>query len=672
MNRLVLVAAFLAATRVAAAELGPAPQRDLPADRAALKAAAGVALDRGAVVELYHTMFLPAEAVASGWAGSVGACSPGATSAAFKQAVLDRLNYYRRIAGLPGNVGLQTGAPVSETQSAALMFSANGALSHSPPAGWTCYTAAGADAAGNSNIALGASGVDAIDLYMDDGGAGNTAAGHRRWILYPPQVAVATGDIPASGGTPANALWTLGPFGTRPPTPTGVAWPPAGFVPWDVLPAGSKRWSFSYPGAGFGSALVTLADPAGVPIPVAKEAIANGYGDNTLVFVASGAGYGPPQGDATYRVSIAGVTGAPSSTYTYATTVIDAEQLPPALAADFNGDGKADVLWHNARTGETTMWLMNGTSFAGGATLLADPAWRVTHTGDFDGDGKADLVWLNTTTGATALWLMDGAALKSGVGLLSDGNWMVTHVADFDGDGRADLLWRNRATGETAMWLMNGTALKSGGTVIADPDWQVTHVGDFDGDGRADLVFRNATTGATALWLMNGVHATSGAGLLALPAWTVAHVADLDGDGRADIVWRNTVTGETVGWLMHGTTIALGATLHTSANWRVVQVGDFDGDGKRDLVWRNRSTGETSLWLMNGLAYKAATGLLADPDWQPARIGNFNGDAGAVRGRDDILWRNSRTGAHAIWLMSGTSLVSGAGLLTATAWWPGP
>ena len=164
----------------------------------------------------------------------------------------------------------------------------------------------------------------------------------------------------------------------------------------------------------------------------------------------------------------------------------------------------------------------------------------------------------------------------------------------------------------------------------------------------------------------------SGAGLLAVPAWSVAHVADLDGDGKADIVWRNSVTGETVAWRMLGATIAGGATLHTSANWRVVQVGDFDGDGKADLVWRNRRTGETALWLMNGLAYKAATGLLAQADWQPARIGNFDGDTGVARGRDDILWRNSRTGAHAIWLMSGTSLVSGAGVLNGTAWWPGP
>jgi len=28
---------------------------------------------------------------------------------------------------------------------------------------------------------------------------------------------------------------------------------------------------------------------------------------------------------------------------------------------DFNGDGRADILWRNSSTGENYVWLMNGT-----------------------------------------------------------------------------------------------------------------------------------------------------------------------------------------------------------------------------------------------------------------------------------------------------------------------
>ena len=37
--------------------------------------------------------------------------------------------------------------------------------------------------------------------------------------------------------------------------------------------------------------------------------------------------------------------------------------------------------------------------------------WRVTHVGDFDGDGKADILWRNTN-GAVTVWLMDGINMK--------------------------------------------------------------------------------------------------------------------------------------------------------------------------------------------------------------------------------------------------------------------
>jgi hypothetical protein len=39
---------------------------------------------------------------------------------------------------------------------------------------------------------------------------------------------------------------------------------------------------------------------------------------------------------------------------------------------------------------------------------MCNEVWRRTLPGDFNGDGKADLVWRNTATGQHAIWLMDG------------------------------------------------------------------------------------------------------------------------------------------------------------------------------------------------------------------------------------------------------------------------
>ncbi|KJU84172.1 hypothetical protein MBAV_003635, partial [Candidatus Magnetobacterium bavaricum] len=38
--------------------------------------------------------------------------------------------------------------------------------------------------------------------------------------------------------------------------------------------------------------------------------------------------------------------------------------------------------------------------------------WEFKKSGDFNGDGKADILWQNTETGDVTVWLMDGVAIS--------------------------------------------------------------------------------------------------------------------------------------------------------------------------------------------------------------------------------------------------------------------
>jgi RHS repeat-associated protein len=82
--------------------------------------------------------------------------------------------------------------------------------------------------------------------------------------------------------------------------------------------------------------------------------------------------------------------------------------------------------------------------------------------------------------------------------------------------------------------------------------------------------------------------------------------------------------------------------------------GDLNGDGKADLVWRNTTTGAVAVWLMNGTAV-ASTGFPAGAslEWSIKGVGDTNGD-----GKGDLVWRNTTTGAVAVWLMNGTTVAS--------------
>ena len=159
---------------------------------------------------------------------------------------------------------------------------------------------------------------------------------------------------------------------------------------------------------------------------------------------------------------------------------------------DFNGDGKSDILWRNSTTGQVYIWLMNGTTLTssgnlGTTTITSD--WSIAGVGDFNGDGKADIVWQNSTTGQVYIWLMNGTTIANSqsVATVSSG-WNIQGIGDFNGDGKADILWRNSTTGEVYVWLMNGSTIASGGSLgDISSDWVIQGVGDFNGDGKSDI-----------------------------------------------------------------------------------------------------------------------------------------------------------------------------------------
>lgn len=288
----------------------------------------------------------------------------------------------------------------------------------------------------------------------------------------------------------------------------------------------------------------------------------------------------------------------------------------------------------------------------------------VMRLADFDGNGKADILW-RSDAGDVGLWLMDGTTPVTFAGLGTvDRDWKIVAAADVNGDGKADLVWRQRSTGAIAIWFMNGGTISSTAVIgVVDISWHIIAAADFNGDGKADILWRKSD-GTLAQWFMNGATLVSSVSLgLIDPAWKIAGVADFDGDGKADLLWRAS-SGELGVWLMDG-----GAVLGQAGfgvvpfDWRIVGVGDFNGDLKSDILWR-RDDGFTALWFMNGLSMSSsATVGSIGASWHVAGAGDLNNDAKA-----DILWRND-DGALGAWLMNGATLVSSAGSGTVGTDW---
>ena len=139
-------------------------------------------------------------------------------------------------------------------------------------------------------------------------------------------------------------------------------------------------------------------------------------------------------------------------------------------ADDLDGDGDADLLLRDPRSGATESWLL-----AGGRVVEAraiddpGPGFELLPPADFDGDGDLDLAWYDATAPRLRLDLLaDGGPAQSRWLPAPEPGWVPAGSGDFDGDGRGDLLWRHPSLRLAMTWLLDGAVLR-GGRVFAAP-----------------------------------------------------------------------------------------------------------------------------------------------------------------------------------------------------------
>ncbi|MGE0357594.1 MAG: FG-GAP-like repeat-containing protein [Burkholderiales bacterium] len=84
---------------------------------------------------------------------------------------------------------------------------------------------------------------------------------------------------------------------------------------------------------------------------------------------------------------------------------------------DIDRDGQPDLLFRNMASGLSFAWY---TAYAGGVLGLAgssppiyaiDPVWEVVQLADWNADGKPDLLFRNASTGVVFVWYLDGLVL---------------------------------------------------------------------------------------------------------------------------------------------------------------------------------------------------------------------------------------------------------------------
>ncbi|MBL6938546.1 MAG: VCBS repeat-containing protein [Alphaproteobacteria bacterium] len=252
-----------------------------------------------------------------------------------------------------------------------------------------------------------------------------------------------------------------------------------------------------------------------------------------------------------------------------------ASQTPIAIA-DFNGDGRSDVLARLSATGSYQIDTSSGpgNAFGGGATYSGS---LTLLTGDFDGDGCADILR------SSSPWTVDySCSPKTSTASISTSAGAVLTVGDFNGDGMADILVTYpSSTGTLYLSTGNGFTATSFSVPSGWGSYTIV-VGDWNGDGMDDIALISPS-GTHTIYLSTGTGFTSATTISNSDTNSKAIVADWNNDGAEDI-WLQRASGDElftfayVPELMTSVSNGLGATTTITYD-RINQNGSFYSKG---------------------------------------------------------------------------------------------
>jgi hypothetical protein len=438
------------------------------------------------------------------------------------------------------------------------------------------------------------------------------------------------GSGTSSGGSGGNTLPSPAPFVEQPLSP-------------DAVVPGSAAFTLTVHGTGFvsGSTVKWNGSARTTTFVSDSKLTANVLlSDIASPSTASVTVVNPSPGGGASNVAFLVVTNPIAVVSLSAPVNFPADTEPLSVkTADFNGDGKLDLVVANAGTDDVSVLLGKGDgTFEPAVNYSAGSFPDAVAVGDFNDDGKLDLAVASNVSSDVSVLLGNGdgtfrPAVSFGVGSNPTG----LAVGDFNGDGKLDLAVTHGGSISVSVLLGNGDGtFKKAVEYGTGTDPVSVAVGDFNGDGKLDLVVANEGSFNVSVLLGNGDGTFRAAVNYQAAGPDSVVVGDFNGDGKLDFAVGEVATSRKGPWPVLETFLGNGdgtfqpgpvLTIASLSPIHIVEVGDFNGDGMLDIVMANASSASVSVLLGNG------TGSFHGPVNYPIggnpfsiAVGDFNGD----------------------------------------------
>lgn len=324
--------------------------------------------------------------------------------------------------------------------------------------------------------------------------------------------------------------------------------------------------------------------------------------------------------------------------------------------ADFNSDGKLDLVVGDYANSSIHMLPGNGLGGFGAATIVNTDDDSVNFqyfiTYDFNNDGKADLAGVEWGfPGSVKILFGDGLGnfpLIDSLGYslvvscpVGDMPYQVCN-ADFNGDGKTDFATANSSSGNVSVLLGDGT-----GNFSVHVDFQAGSSpnsicsGDFNGDSKVDLAVTNNANGGgpDSVYILLG----NGIGGFAIATKYLAGSSpysicsnDFNSDGFADIAVANINSNDVSVLWSQGANGGFDPAHNFAAGsqpWSVVSA-DFNSNGIPDLAIGDHNNSVSVLLDSSGMFGAPYTFTAYAGPWQIISA-DFNSD-----GKPDLATAN--------------------------------
>ena len=334
------------------------------------------------------------------------------------------------------------------------------------------------------------------------------------------------------------------------------------------------------------------------------------------------------------------------------------------LAADFNRDGKMDLVLVNDSSYDVSVMLGKGDgTFAPSVDWAAGGYGYSAAAADLNGDGNLDLVVTNFDRNSVGVLLGVGDGTFQAAPAVSEGvDASFIATGDFNGDGKPDLAIVNTSSGSLGILLGKGAS--TFGPAVnynAQSFPSALAIGDFNGDHIQDVAVLNTCANSIncyydtiSIFLGNGdgtfrtlkaVNAGGTAGAFGIVA------GDFNGDGYADILVSQQFSNGNTGVSLllskgDGTFQKPVSVSQSFFGGGPIAVGDLNRDGKLDFV----STGNSSVvvFLGNGDGTIVPTAFPVKAGPSRLAVADVNND-----GNLDVIGLNFGAGSVTIMLGNG-------------------